>query len=305
MLRWYPAQWRARYGVEFIAMVEDDLDGRTPSIAYRFAVARSGIRERLREAGWQVDSMSPEGRMRGGALTVLMAFAIFVIAGVAFAKISEHWDQSIHRGSRHLPAVSFNLLGSLAVACGLAVLIATGALLPNFVQLLRTGGWPAIRRRVLWAASVTSVAVVVGAGLVVSAHQLTTDQRNTGFGGYQFLFAVVAILFAASVVTCAAAAIGITRRLAIGMAKLKVLGVLAVAVAACMPLMTAAAALWWGTMATTAPWFLAGTPAGSSPSPLAANLLVVLVMMAMASVAAIFGLLRVIRSWHALQTAPG
>jgi hypothetical protein len=117
------------------------------------------------------------------------------------------------------------------------------------------------------------------------------------------LFVIVGILFTATFATWSAAAVGATRRLNIGLAKLKVLGILAVAVAICMPVMTAAAAAWWGSMVTTAPWFLAGTPAGSSPSPLAANLLVVLIVMMIASGAGIFGLLRVIRSWHELQSA--
>ena len=305
MLRWYPAPWRARYGDEFIAMVEDDLDGRPPGIPYRWAVARSGVVERLREAGLHGDSVPPEGQMRGGALAVLCAFGIFVIPGVAFAKISEHWDESIHRGSRHLPALSFNLLGSLAVACGLAVLVAMGTLLPNLVHFLRTGGWPAIRRPVLWAASVTSVAVVLGAGLVVWAHQLTTHQRNSGFGGSQFLFAVVAMLLAASIVTWAAAAVGITRRLAIGPAQLKVLGVLAVAVAACMPLMTAAATALVGNDGHDRSLVPGRHPGGKLASPLSANLLGVLIMMTFVSAAGIFGLLRVIGSWHTLQAVSG
>jgi hypothetical protein len=30
LLRWYPRTWRERYGEEFLAMVEDSLDGRRP-----------------------------------------------------------------------------------------------------------------------------------------------------------------------------------------------------------------------------------------------------------------------------------
>jgi hypothetical protein len=54
-------------------------------------------------------------------------------------------------------------------------------------------------------------------------------------------------------------------------------------------------------MATTAPWFLAGTAAGSSPSPWVANLLGVLIVMTIASGAGMFGVLRVIRSMRALS----
>jgi hypothetical protein len=304
MLRWYPARWRARYGDEFSAMIEDDLGGRRPTLPYRWAIARSGLDERLRDAGLLGNSVPPAERVRGGALTVLCAFALFVIPGVAFAKISEHWDQSFHRGPpRHVPAVFFNLLQSLAVACGVAVALAALALLPAFVQFVRTGGWPAIRRRVQRATSVTLATVVAVGGLVVWAQRLTAHQRDAGFGWYQLMFVVVGVLFSATVVAWTAAAVVATRRLNIELAKLKVLGVLAVVVAMCMPIMTAAAAGWWESMATSAPWFLASTPVGSSPSPLAANLLVVLIVMMIASIAGIFGVHRVFRSWHLLQGA--
>jgi len=303
LLRWYPARWRARYGDEFMAMIEDDLGGRRPTLRYRLSIARSGLSERLRDAGLVGNAVSPSERVRGGALTVLCAFALFVIPGVAFAKISEHWDQSFHRGPRHVPAVAFNLLASLAGACGVAVALAAFALLPTFVTFVRAGGWPAIKRRVKWAVIATLATATAVGSLAVWASHLSSHQRNTGLGWYQLSFVIAAALFAVAVATWAAAAVAVTRRLDVGSDQLKVGGVLAVLVGVCMPVMTAAAALWWGSMATTAPWFLAGTPVGSSPSPWATNLLGVLVVMTIASGAGIFGVLRVIRSWSELEVA--
>jgi hypothetical protein len=303
MLRWYPARWRGRYGDEFTAMIEDDLGGRAPSVCYRWAIARSGLSERARDAGLLGNSVPPAERVRGAALTVLCAFALFVIPGVAFSKISEHWDQSTPPGSRHLAAVSFNTLTALEVACPLLVVFAAVALLPTFTHFIRRGGWPDIRRRVRWAASVTLATVVLGTGFVLWAQHLTRQQRNDGFGWYQLMFVVIGILFAATTFTWAAAAVAVTRRLDVGLAKLKALSILAVAVAICMPVMTIAAAVWWWSMATSAPWFLAGTPVGSAPSPLTANLLGTLIVMTIASGAGIFGLLRVIGSWGPLQSA--
>jgi MFS family permease len=300
MLRWYPSGWRARYGDEFAAMVEDDLGGQSPTLGYRWSIARSGLKERLRGAGLAGDSVPPPERVRGGAFTVLCAFAVFIVPGVGFAKISEHWDQSFTHGPRHLPAVSFNLLASLAGACGVAVVLGAVTVLPTFLRFLQDGGWSAIRRRVLWAAATTVATGAVTGGLAVWARHLTNHQRNAGFGGYQLLVVVFAILFAATVATWSAVAIAATRRLNLGSGQLKVAGALAIAVAVCMPVMTAAAAVWWGAMATTAPWFLAGTPAGSSPSPLATNLLVVLILMTIASMVGILGSLRVVRSWRLL-----
>jgi MFS family permease len=301
LLRWYPARWQARYGDEFLAMIEDDLGGGRPGVRYRVTIARSGLNERLRDAGLVSNSVKPSERVRGGALTVLCAFALFVVPGVAFAKISEHWDESFQGGSRHLPAVSYNLLASLAGACGVAVALAAVALFPAFVTFVRDGGWPEIRRRVKWPVITTVATAAVVGGLAVWASHLTGHQRNTGFGWYQLLFVVAAVLFATAVAGWSVAAVAVTRRLDIGSGRLKVGGSLAFLVGACMPLMTAAVALWWGSMATTAPWFLAGTPRGSSPSPWAANLLVVLIAMTIASGAGIFGAFRVIRSMRALS----
>ena len=300
MLRWYPAGWRARYGDEFAAMIEDDLEGKPPTVGFRWSIARAGMGERLRGAGLVGDSVPPSERVRGGAFTVLCAFALFVIPGAGFAKISEHWDQSISRGPRHVPAVSFNLLASLAGACAVAVMLGALAVLPTFLRFLRDGGWPAIRRRVIWAVAATLGTGATTAALAVWARHLTNHQRNAGFGWYQLLFTVFVILFASTIAAWSATAISATRHLHLRTGQLKVTGSLAVAVGVCMPVMTAAAAVWWGSMATTAPWFLAGTAPGSSPSPLAANLLVVLIVMTIASAVGLLGLLRVVRSWRLL-----
>jgi hypothetical protein len=303
MLRWYPASWRARYGDEFIAMIEDDLGSSSPTVRYRLAIARSGLSERLRDAGLVDSSDSPLDRIRSGILTVFCAFALFVISGVGFAKVSEHWDQSIHQGSRHLPAVSFNLVGSFAVACGVATAVAACVLLPGFVQFVRVGGWIAIKRRVFWALSATLATVAVGGMLVLWARHLTNHQRNAGFGWYQLLFVIVAVLFTATIAAWTATVVAAVRRMNIGLPQLKVSGVLAVLVAVGMPVMTVAAAIWWGAMATTAPWFLSGTPNGSPSSPLAAGLFGVLVVMTVASSVGAFGLFRVVRTWRLLPRA--
>ena len=89
MLRWYPARWRARYGDELAAMIEDDLEGNPPTIRYRLSIARSGLHEQLRDSGLVGNSLPAPEQVRAGALTVLCAFALFVIPGVAFAKISD------------------------------------------------------------------------------------------------------------------------------------------------------------------------------------------------------------------------
>ena len=76
LLRWYPRAWRERYGEEFLALVEDTLDGRRPGWRLRLGVAWAGLRERGRRAvragaGSAVLPVGParHGRLRPGRVT--------------------------------------------------------------------------------------------------------------------------------------------------------------------------------------------------------------------------------------------
>jgi hypothetical protein len=53
LLRWYPVRWQARYGEEFAAMIEDDLEGGLPTLRYQWPIARtiwSGGRPTIRRS---------------------------------------------------------------------------------------------------------------------------------------------------------------------------------------------------------------------------------------------------------------
>ena len=52
-LRWYPSAWRARYGDELGALIEDQLDGCPPTMRFSMNLALAGLKERAREA-WNV-----------------------------------------------------------------------------------------------------------------------------------------------------------------------------------------------------------------------------------------------------------
>jgi hypothetical protein len=303
MLRWYPAPWRSRYGDEFVAMIEDDLEGQKATLRYRLSLARAGFKEHLHDAGLAGESASPTERIRAGSLSVLCAFSLFVIAGIGIAKISEHWGRSVPESSRHLPAGSFTLFQVLAGACCSAVLVAAVMLLPAFTRFLRDGGWKHIKRRVQWAVAVTLVTGAVIGSLTLWAQRLNFDQRNDGFGWYQFLFLIGAVFVAATIATWLALAVAATRRLSLGSGQVKLAGGLAISVAICMPIMTAALAFWWASIATVAPWFLADAPTGTSSSPFEVNLVFVLILMTIASTIGMFGLLRVIRTWRILRVA--
>jgi hypothetical protein len=179
--------------------------------------------------------------------------------------------------------------------------MAAMVLLPHLMQILRTEGWSALKRRVGIAACATSGTCAAIGGLAAWAPHLTYQQRNVGFGWYQLLFAIAATLFSITVFTWTVVVVTAARFLNIQEGQIKFVGALAIFVAAGMAIMTAATAVWWGSMAKTAPWFLAGVPAGTASSPLAINLLITMILMVVASGFGALGTIRIGQSWRLLQ----
>lgn len=287
LLRLYPAGWRARYGDELEALILETSGHRVPWHV-RLDVVLAAGRERLRGAGLLGDP-PPAARMRGGALLVLSAWALFVVAGMVVQKLSEHWRTATPPGSRGLPADAFDALlvgaavGSALIAAGVAVA------LPSLARLLGSGGRRQVRRPLLAAVGLSLAAVPASAAVVVWAHRLSPAARN----GHDAAYAAVAILWALLLAGCLAAwtvaGIALARRLDLSEGLWRLEALLAAGVALSMGTMTAATALWWAALARSAPWFLAGAPTGSPESPFAPALLVAAIVMLIATAAAAAG----------------
>ncbi len=180
LLRWYPAGWRDRYGDEFLALMEDSLDGRPLTRRLRLSVAWAGLRERAHRAGLVGESVAVADRTRAGALVVLCAWTAFVMAGGSYQRLSEHFSQAVPAGPRALPDAAFETVLVAAVVGG--VLVFTGAVvaLPAFLRFLRSGGWASVRAHFVRALAATVVATVALVALVAVAHTLSPAQRNAG-----------------------------------------------------------------------------------------------------------------------------
>jgi len=292
LLRWYPSAWRERYGAELTALLEDELDGAAPGVGLRLSLAWSGIRQRSRSAGLTGDGGDAALRVRTGALVVLVAWALVVAGGAAFAKVAEHFTRVQPPGAQTLPRGAFDGVVGLAVAG--AVLVAVGALLalPASVRFLRSGGWPAVRRRVAWAAGAAAVLAVATLGLAQWAHHLDVHQRNGGDAVYSAAFVAWGLLAASTLGLLTAAGVAIARRIELGRAVLRVEAALAVVVGAVTVGITVAVGLWWAGMARGAPWFLTGGRPGSHPTPVTLPLAVVAMCLVAAGGLAIVGLVR-------------
>lgn len=84
LARWYPSTWRKRYGVEFVELLEQEINEqprnfrRSVNIAYRGSVAR------CRELGLTSCTLNPSDQPRAALATVFVTSAIFAALALNF-----------------------------------------------------------------------------------------------------------------------------------------------------------------------------------------------------------------------------
>lgn len=299
LLRAYPRAWRARYGDELEGLIADASDGRRMPWRTGADVLCAGGRERLRSAGLR--DAPPHDQVRGGALLVLCAWAMFVAGGVMVQKASEHWQSALPAADRALPAAAFTALLIAAAGGGALVLAGVACAAPSLPGFVSDGGWARVRRSVITAALLTLVAAVAGVGLVAWAHGLTAPQRAGHDAAYAAAFVACALLAGTSLVAWTVAAVGVGRRLSLSTRTLEAEAWIAGGVTAAMAVMTVAAGIWWAVLAGAAPWFLNGGHAGAGGSPLAPQLVLAASMMLLATAMGVVGSQRAARAVPALS----
>lgn len=296
-LRAYPPAWRARYGEELEELLaQSSPKGRALGRA-RLDLLRAGAAERLRAWGLSGEA-SAIVRAQSGVVLVFCGWAIFVLAALALQKSSEHWQSFTPYSGRSLASVAFQVLLVTAALTGGLVFAGGAGALPALSELLRGGGWKEIRGRVCRAAGVSALAVIATAGLVVWARHLNADQRDGHDAIYGLGFFACGLLWAASVGTWTAVVAATFRRLQLPPRVLKLEIALAAALGAAMCVMTAAAATWWASLATGAPWALHEGFGGQQSSVVPPQLFAAMALMAGATVLAGLG------AWRALRALP-
>jgi len=302
LLRWYPRAWRARYGEDLIALLDDEYGGHPPTLV-RLGLVTGGLRERARQAAIIGDSVPPVDGVRAGALMVLAAWSAFVVAGASFAKFSEHFDEALPHtmGAHRIPDLAFTVLQ--AVAGVASVLVVAGAILaaPAFARFLRAGGWSSMRGHFVRALACTAVTIASTVPLVVWAHHLTAHQRNSGLTGYGAIFLLWVVLIVITLTMWTVVAVAAARRVQLRSAVLKAEATLGAAVAVAMMVMVGATAVWWGSMAKDAPSFLDASPGGGPGSPWDLWLVATVALMGAAAVVATVGVVREARMWTRMR----
>lgn len=117
LLRLYPAAWRARYGEEFTALLEDQ--PLTPRIALDTLL---GALDAHLTAMWSHGGrLHVMNKLRSSQIVVFCAYICFVVAGMGFQKMTEYDDFAAAR-SHTLVGVTFGVVVAGAALSLLAVL---------------------------------------------------------------------------------------------------------------------------------------------------------------------------------------
>jgi hypothetical protein len=301
-LRWYPRSWRGRYGEELSALLDDEYDRHLPILVH-LGLVTGGLRQRARQSGLTGDSAPAAEGVRAGALLVLVAWVAFVIAGVSFAKLSEHFDEALPHGmaSHHLADLANTVLQAVAGVASILVVVGTLLAVPAFVRYVRAVGWPSVRGHFVRALASSGLTVAVTVPLVVWAHHLTPHQRNGGVHLYGALFLIWTALIAVTLGLWNLVAIVAGFRVEFSTPTLTAEAILAVIIAVAMVVMVGATAAWWGAMAVDAPAFLKNSPGGFPGSPWDVWLVSTVALMVVAMGTAGVGVVREAQVWRRMQ----
>lgn len=294
LLRLYPPGWRARYGDELAALIQETSGGRVPW-RVRLDVASAAVTERLRAAGLAGDR-PPGERILGGTLSVLCAWAAFVVAGTVVQKFSEHWPAATPVGSRTVPRDAFGALLVSSWAGTTLVVAGVATVAPALLRFARGGGVRQVRRQLLAAVALTAAAILASVAMIVWARHLTAEQRVGRDVVYTLVVALWGLLLVGCLAAWTVAGVALARRLELSARVLRLEALLAAGVAVTMVSMTAATAVWWAALARSAPWFLASAAPGSTASPLSPQLLSATILMLLATVLAVAGATRAVRA---------
>jgi hypothetical protein len=156
LLRWYPSEWRARYGDEFAELLISDMAEQPRSLRRPVNVAANGVVARLAYAGLSQSNLEHCERTRRTLLAFACAAAVFVTFGLGmWAQLTIGWQWSA-------PDTVATSAAMVVMSCTVLVLLSIGALAA--VPLAWTSARSALRRgRVVRPLAF----VVAGAGIFI------------------------------------------------------------------------------------------------------------------------------------------
>jgi hypothetical protein len=298
LLRWYPESWRARYGDEFLALLEDRLHGAPPSIRLRASVAMAGMRERCYASGMVGGQSSRLTQRRTGSLMVLVAWAIMIVGGAGLTKTAEHFAVAVPSRSRELAQIAYNVTAVAGIVGTLFVVAGAIAAFPGFLRLVRAKRWTKVGATFVWPAAALVVLALAALGMSVWARHLNVAQRNGADHIYSGAFLLLAFIAVLTIGLWVRAIVTVAWRIDFTARALRWESWFALGVSVNSVFVTVSAVLWWIQMGLHAPWFLQGAAIGDTASPWSINLVVAVVPMVLAVLIALWGASRVAASYR-------
>ncbi|TAN23162.1 MAG: hypothetical protein EPN30_07875 [Actinomycetota bacterium] len=293
LLRWYPRAWRQRYGAEFINLMEDSLEGRHPTLRFRFSIAIAGILERGHSAGIIGDGGTPADRARAGSLLVLCAWSTFLFAAASFAKLSEHFNTKVPQDSRSLIGSIYSLTVLLGLASSALVLAGAAIAVPAFIAYLKNNGWRTFKVHLARALLVSSLLIAATAALSFWAHHLSHFQRNGGDWLYSLTFLSWALLVAIATGLWIRAIVAAAAHFKLSARNLRIEGLFAEIVAILVIAASLSTATWWAAMRIYAPQFFTANRMSTASSPFDPSLIITMALMLAAVVGSGYGTMRI------------
>jgi hypothetical protein len=277
LLRLYPRAWRERYGGELLAWTEEG--GLGPLRA--LDLARGALDARLHPEVLEEGVIRMRERLRRSVLGVLGGYAIFVVAGFGYQKLTEYEDFTDAARQHAALGVAFRAVVVAALVALAAVAVAGAPIALAMVRQALAG-----RRELRWPLALVTLALLwLGGGVVALALRAGSSPAPapmTGTGGL-LLWSANFILPAA--LGCGAAMVAV-RRTELAVPVLRFAS-LAVAVAAAAMLVMLIATVVWGVVLRSAEPALFHADEGLRATSTAASWVAIVVLMAAATALAV------------------
>jgi hypothetical protein len=276
ILRLYPPAWRDRYARELLAWTEEGGLGPLRALDLLCGALDARLHPEFLEKG----AIPMRARLRGSVLGVLCGYAVFVVAGIGYQKLTEYEDFTDAARRHAALGASFRVV-LIAALVALAAVAVAGAPIALAVVRQALAGRRELRRPL---ALVALAVLWLGGTLAVLAGRASPSQNAPMSGTGAFL------LWSASVALPAALGLGAAlvavRRADLGLPLLRFASV-AGAVAAAAMLVMLAATVVWGVALRSAEPALFHADEGLRATTTASSWVCIVVLMALATALAV------------------
>lgn len=163
LVRWYPAEWRTRYGAEFGELLAAEIVERPRSWALIFDVAIGGITARVAALGLAGTTVDPSDQPRrslatlGGLLAILLTFALSIWSHLVSA---QRWGAPATKATH----TAIDLMTIAVTICAGAVVVGAIPIAWTATRAVASRCTPRLRMPVLMF--VTGAAILIAGSII-------------------------------------------------------------------------------------------------------------------------------------------